>query len=95
MTLAVRDRPAFIPPEIPAPLMDLTSAQGIRRAVPILAAGVTQGMLDYSEAFDLLVGNWTRHCWRSGSMKALNKAARGIEAALLKAVECCDAQFSG
>ena len=81
-------RPDFLPPK-PA-LLDLTSATGLRRAVPILASAVARGRLDLSEAHTILMRAWLAQS-RAPSAATIKRAEERLDARLLGALAVCEA----
>ena len=82
--------PHFLPPNTPAPLINLTTGAGIKRAIPIFARSVARGDAYYADALDTLMGSYVRHVWR-GDLDALNRNHERLEKRLLAAIDAASA----
>ena len=56
-------RPAFIPPNAPAPLIRMTSMRGIRRALPLLGWGVAHGHATMAQAVQAVTEAFLTRVW--------------------------------
>jgi len=66
-------RPSFIPPESRAPLFNLTTIDGIKRAIPLLAVSVVLGHQPYANVHDLLCRAYVMNCSVDDSDRRLRR----------------------
>lgn len=69
--------------------MNLRTAAGLRKAVPVLATCVVHRHCTFDEAMAMLVMNYMRHVWR-GSDASLDRFWDGALDALNEAVETAE-----
>ena len=82
-------RPSFIPPEIPPPLINLTTGAGIKRAIPIFAWAIANGA-SYADCLDVLVCAYVRHVWK-GEESTFDRNYARIESLLTNAAFAAEA----
>lgn len=83
----MRPRPAFIPPDAPAPILDLTTADGIKRAIPIMAGYVERMAMTFTEALDLLMRAYVCYVWNGHRMRTIMRVEDRIITLLANAIE--------
>jgi hypothetical protein len=78
----VRNRPAFIPPSSPAPLLDFTSLRDIGRSLIFLGLGVTRGCITFTQARDLAMQHFLNDIWDGNDIEFAKRVCARVEAAL-------------
>ena len=79
-------RPPFIPPATPAPLIQMTSLHGIRRALPIWAWGVVNNRVTMAEAIAAVTQAFLERVWNGRSVPYAVRVHTRIVARLADAV---------
>ena len=79
-------RPPFIPPATPAPLIQMTSLHGIRRALPIWAWGVVNNRVTMAEAIAAVTQSFLERVWNGRSVPYAVRVHARIVARLADAV---------
>lgn len=87
----MRNLPAFIPPDAPAPLLDLTTKDGLRRALPILAIAVRSGRHGFGDMIDLLCRSFVVHVWSGTDIRTLHNFERRATTSLTSWIDRIDA----